>query len=108
MMADTGSSARQDEITLFDLPSRPPGGCWSLNPWKSEQQQQPIQQVERPDTDCVSARMALNYKGLAYKTIWVEYPDVQPLLKPQSVRTALFPPSRTDLIESYPFSSLVS
>lgn len=26
-------------------------------------------------------RLALNYKGLSYKTVWVEYPDIEPLCK---------------------------
>ncbi|PNS17396.1 hypothetical protein CAC42_7079 [Sphaceloma murrayae] len=48
------------EIILYDLPSRK-GVAWSLNPWKT--------------------RMILNFKGLKYKTQWVEYPDVGPLMK---------------------------
>ncbi|KAK3678884.1 hypothetical protein LTR78_001337 [Recurvomyces mirabilis] len=47
-----------NEIVLYDLPSRPPSHAWSLNPWK--------------------ARLALNYKGLPYRTEWVEYPDLKP------------------------------
>jgi len=43
-------------IILYDLPSKDPCGCWSLNPWKT--------------------RMALNYKGVDYNTEWVEYPDI--------------------------------
>ncbi|OTB01282.1 hypothetical protein M426DRAFT_25733 [Hypoxylon sp. CI-4A] len=46
------------EILFFDLPSRPPNKCWSLNPWKT--------------------RFVLNYKGIPYKTEWVEYPDIKP------------------------------
>ena len=45
------------EYILIDLPSK--GNkphCWSLNPWK--------------------ARAALNYKNVAYKTEWTEYPDL--------------------------------
>ncbi|KAF4553485.1 Glutathione S-transferase-like protein 11 [Elsinoe fawcettii] len=49
-----------EEIILYDLPSRQ-GTSWSLNPWKT--------------------RMILNYKGINYKTQWIEYPDVAPLLK---------------------------
>lgn len=32
-----------EQIVLFDIPSREPRTCWSLNPWKSESliQQQP-------------------------------------------------------------------
>lgn len=53
------------QIILYDLPSCPSKGrraCWSLNPWKT--------------------RLALNFKGLDYKTDWVEYPDIAPRLKP--------------------------
>ncbi|KAI5865805.1 putative glutathione S-transferase [Durotheca rogersii] len=49
------------EIVLFDLPSRAPNKCWSLNPWKT--------------------RLLLNYKGLPYRTEWVEYPDIKPRFK---------------------------
>jgi glutathione S-transferase len=35
--------------------------------------------------DLSSARMLLNYKGLEYKTTWVEYPDVQRLLETKYV-----------------------
>ncbi|ORY57825.1 uncharacterized protein BCR38DRAFT_448764 [Pseudomassariella vexata] len=45
-------------IILFDLPSRPPNKCWSLNSWKS--------------------RLLLNLKGIDYKTEWLEYPDIKP------------------------------
>jgi hypothetical protein len=31
------------------------------------------------------ARLALNYKGIDYETTWLEYPDVEPTLKPQFV-----------------------
>ncbi|KAK3707824.1 hypothetical protein LTR37_011826 [Vermiconidia calcicola] len=46
------------EIILYDLPSQGRNACWSLNPWK--------------------ARASLNYKGLSYKTEWIEYPDLAP------------------------------
>ncbi|KAF8878315.1 hypothetical protein BD779DRAFT_1613059 [Infundibulicybe gibba] len=48
-------------ITFYDIPSMMPGNAWSPNPWKT--------------------RFSLNYKGLAYKTEWVEYPDIEPLCK---------------------------
>ncbi|KAF2264480.1 glutathione S-transferas-like protein [Lojkania enalia] len=47
-------------VTLYDIPSKD-GTTWSLNPWKT--------------------RMILNYKGIPYKTEWVEYPDLNPILK---------------------------
>ncbi|KAL2015377.1 hypothetical protein VTK56DRAFT_5753 [Thermocarpiscus australiensis] len=49
------------QIVLFDLPSRPPRSCWSLNPWKT--------------------RFLLNYKGLDYRTEWLEYPEIKPRLE---------------------------
>ncbi|KAL8680962.1 MAG: hypothetical protein Q9186_002862 [Xanthomendoza sp. 1 TL-2023] len=54
-----------EEITLFDLPSKPPNRSWSLNPWKT--------------------RLVLHYKSLPYKTHWLEYPDVAPHLKSLSI-----------------------
>ncbi|KAF7560081.1 hypothetical protein G7046_g4076 [Stylonectria norvegica] len=51
-----------DQIVFFDLPSKPPCTAWSLNPWKT--------------------RLLLNFKGLDYKTEWIEYPNVKPTLEP--------------------------
>ncbi|CAI6341388.1 unnamed protein product [Periconia digitata] len=48
------------QVVLYDLPSKQ-GTAWSLNPWKT--------------------RMILNYKGIDYKTEWVEYPDLAPTFK---------------------------
>ncbi|THU93192.1 hypothetical protein K435DRAFT_861716 [Dendrothele bispora CBS 962.96] len=53
-------------IILYDFTSK--GGKpapWNPNTWK--------------------ARYSLNYKGLAFKTIWLEYPDVEPTLKAAGV-----------------------
>ncbi|KAF8810233.1 hypothetical protein BYT27DRAFT_7222021 [Phlegmacium glaucopus] len=48
-------------IILYDIPSLLPGNAWSPNTWK--------------------ARIVLNYKGIPYRTEWVEYPDIAPLSK---------------------------
>jgi len=48
-------------ITLFDIPSKFPENAWSPNTFK--------------------ARIALNYKGIPYKTEWVEYPEIEETLK---------------------------
>ncbi|KAI1103654.1 putative glutathione S-transferase [Jackrogersella minutella] len=48
----------EQEIVFFDLPSRPPCKTWTANLWKT--------------------RLFLNYKGLPYKTEWIEYPDIKP------------------------------
>ncbi|THU87366.1 hypothetical protein K435DRAFT_842574 [Dendrothele bispora CBS 962.96] len=50
-----------DENTLifYDIPSKI--GAWSPNTWKT--------------------RYSLNFKGIPYKTVWVEYPDIEKTLK---------------------------
>ncbi|EEB90096.1 hypothetical protein MPER_11745 [Moniliophthora perniciosa FA553] len=48
-------------IEFYDIPSKLPNQAWSPNTWKT--------------------RYCLNYKGLSYKTIWVEYPDIEPTCK---------------------------
>lgn len=49
------------QLVFFDLPSKEPLKAWSLNPWR--------------------IRMALNYKGIDYKTEWTEYPNIRPRLE---------------------------
>jgi len=44
-------------ITFFDIPSTFPAQAWSPNTWKT--------------------RFSLNYKGIPYKTAWIEYPDIE-------------------------------
>ncbi|PTB37569.1 uncharacterized protein TrAFT101_005551 [Trichoderma asperellum] len=51
-----------EQITLFDLASQAPHTSWSLNPWKT--------------------RMLFNYKGLDYKTEWVDYPEIASRFSP--------------------------
>ncbi|PKK51546.1 hypothetical protein CI102_2975 [Trichoderma harzianum] len=46
--------------TLLDIPTKAPRVCWSMNIWRT--------------------RLLFNYKGLDYKTEWVEYPDIGPRL----------------------------
>lgn len=57
--------ANSEQVVLYDLPSREPCKCWSLNPWKT--------------------RLLLNFKGIDYMTEWTEYPDLQPKLEKQYV-----------------------
>ncbi|CZR69457.1 uncharacterized protein PAC_19357 [Phialocephala subalpina] len=60
------------QLILYDLPSKDPRQCWSYNPWKT--------------------RLVLNYKKLDYKTVWTEYPDIEPTLKDQSAPLLSSPP----------------
>ncbi|KAG6850448.1 hypothetical protein H0H93_013320 [Arthromyces matolae] len=48
-------------IILYDIPSTAPGSAWSPNVWKT--------------------RFALNYKGIPYRTEWIEYPDIEATCK---------------------------
>ncbi|KJA18771.1 hypothetical protein HYPSUDRAFT_917542 [Hypholoma sublateritium FD-334 SS-4] len=43
-------------IIFYDIPSTLPGNAWSPNTWK--------------------ARYCLNFKGIPYRTEWLEYPDI--------------------------------
>ncbi|KAJ7028386.1 hypothetical protein C8F04DRAFT_1119185 [Mycena alexandri] len=48
-------------IVFYDIPSTLPINAWSPNTWKT--------------------RYALNFKGLSYRTEWIEYPDIEALCK---------------------------
>jgi len=48
-------------IIFYDIPSTNPGSAWSPNTLKT--------------------RYTLDFKGLPYKTEWVEFPDIEPLCK---------------------------
>ncbi|KAJ7686862.1 hypothetical protein B0H17DRAFT_705483 [Mycena rosella] len=48
-------------LTLYDIASTVPGQAWSPNTTK--------------------ARYALNFKGIPFKTVWVEHPDIEALCK---------------------------
>ncbi|TFY51247.1 hypothetical protein EVJ58_g10668, partial [Rhodofomes roseus] len=70
------ATSETDVIILYDIPSTVPGNAWSANTWKT--------------------RFALNYKGIPYRTQWVEYPDIAPLLtslgvSPNTPSTWTFP-----------------
>ncbi|KAF8062328.1 hypothetical protein FPV67DRAFT_1508058 [Lyophyllum atratum] len=51
------NTSNRDPIILYDIPRAEGPVTWSPNVWRT--------------------RMALNYKGLHYKTEWVEYPDIE-------------------------------
>ncbi|KAI0699939.1 hypothetical protein C8T65DRAFT_658659 [Cerioporus squamosus] len=50
-----------ESIVFYDIPGVVKGKAWSPNTWKT--------------------RYALNVKGIPYKTVWVEYPDIEALCK---------------------------
>ena len=71
------------EVILYDIPTKDPRRCWSYNPWKSSLYPRALIAAEslRNADRCLTARLALNLKGIPYKTEWLEYPDIAPTLK---------------------------
>lgn len=66
-------SDKQEQIVLYDLASKPPQKCWSLNPWKSM-----FCSSVRGSVWSSIARFLLNYKGLDYRTEWVRRAHPKP------------------------------
>lgn len=64
------------QLILYDLPTKDPRVCWSYNPWKSK-----FFSLSHFLSDPIPARLVLNFKKLDYKTIWTEYPDIEPTLR---------------------------
>ncbi|KDQ50490.1 hypothetical protein JAAARDRAFT_141856 [Jaapia argillacea MUCL 33604] len=65
-------------ITLFDIPAaKVKGGAWSPNTWKT--------------------RYALGFKGLPFKTVWLEYPDIEAALKQVGAKPTTNKPDGTPL-----------
>ena len=59
--------------TLFDIPTKAPRVCWSMNTWRSESALSiSDERILKQD----EARLLLNYKGLDYKTEWVSQSHV--------------------------------
>ncbi|KAF8578933.1 hypothetical protein K439DRAFT_1620918 [Ramaria rubella] len=48
-------------VILYDVPSKFEAKAWSPNMWK--------------------ARYVLNFKGVPYKTTWLEYPEIEPTMR---------------------------
>ncbi|PPQ95558.1 hypothetical protein CVT26_008585 [Gymnopilus dilepis] len=67
-------------IVFYDIPSKVPGKAWSPNTWK--------------------ARFVLNFKGVPYKTEWIEFPDIEPRCKALEI-----PPTSTKA-DGAPFYTL--
>ncbi|KAI0058413.1 hypothetical protein BV25DRAFT_1830063 [Artomyces pyxidatus] len=67
-------------ITLYDIPGTATADvAWSPNTWRTRFVQAKL--VELMSSPLRTIRYVLHIKGLAYKTVWVEYPDVEPAMK---------------------------
>ncbi|KZO93194.1 hypothetical protein CALVIDRAFT_260267 [Calocera viscosa TUFC12733] len=60
MSSSTNAPSAEDEIIFYDLMCAAPGECCSPNCWRT--------------------RMALQYKGVKFRTVWVSYPDIKSLV----------------------------
>lgn len=67
-----GSNMSSGTYTLFDIPTRTPRVCWSMNTWRSKSDWS----NRYIGTQTEEARLLLNYKGLDYKTEWVSLSHV--------------------------------
>ena len=69
-------------ITFYDIPSNNPGSPWSPNTFKTRWEHESLIFI-RPHCLPITSfpRYTLNFKGIPYKTEWVEYPDIEPLCK---------------------------
>lgn len=67
-------------ITFYDIPSTIPGLAWSPNTWKTRRVIFEIcnDSVQLADLEL---RYSLNFKGIPYQTVWVEYPDIEATCK---------------------------
>ena len=68
-----------EPIVFFDIPSFTKGKAWSPNTWKVRY----VRDLELIviETDAVLRRFCLNIKNIPYKTVWVEFPDIENLCK---------------------------
>ena len=68
-------------IVFYDIPSKVPGCAWSSNTFKTRYvMKQRLTRFPITLTTHVGS-IALNYKGIPFRTEWVEYPDIDALLK---------------------------
>lgn len=73
-----------NQILLFDLPSKGESHCWSLNAWKGVYLARSVWSLsisQSTNGHQLVARLVLNYKGIPYETRWTEYPEIAPLFK---------------------------
>ncbi|TFY64394.1 hypothetical protein EVG20_g5962 [Dentipellis fragilis] len=72
----------QQPPVLYDIPSTAAGRAWAPNPWKARYVST-IFNLLKQDVDAARTRhrLALNAKGIPYRTVWVEYLDIAGLCK---------------------------
>lgn len=71
-------------IIFYDIPSTLPTNAWSSNTWKTRSvaRQLPSLFIREPTSAC---SFCLNFKGVPYRTEWVEYPDIEGLCKKHGI-----------------------
>ncbi|KAF7364577.1 Glutathione S-transferase-like protein ustS [Mycena venus] len=72
-------------IVFYDIPSSLPDKAWSPNTWKTRCATSIWPDVQSADSKTLTmvpdGRYALNFKGLSYRTVWLEYPEIEPKLR---------------------------
>ena len=67
----------QEPIVLYDIPWKAMGKAWSPNVWKTRFVILPTQsRLSILTTTLLRFRYCLNIKGIPYRTVWVEFPDI--------------------------------
>jgi glutathione S-transferase len=64
-------------IVFYDIPRPGPSKVASPSPWKTRFEYHLL--IVLKDMNSTYHRLALNFKGLSYTTVWVEYPDIKAL-----------------------------
>ncbi|KAJ7263876.1 hypothetical protein C8J57DRAFT_1070260 [Mycena rebaudengoi] len=68
----------QPILTFYDIPSTLPDKAWSPNTWKTRQ----VEYISNFNIALLlHCRYSLNYKSIPYKTVWLEYEEIEPVSK---------------------------
>ena len=73
-----------EPIVFYDIPrkaTKPSENAWSPNTWKTRYGLQSLPLSIAGQLTSSPYRYSLNIKGLPYRTVWVEYPDIDTLYK---------------------------
>jgi glutathione S-transferase len=68
-------------ITFYDLAAKDPIKTASPNTWKTRYDTAALGTVTIPNIMLTLIRFVLNYKKLPYKTVYLEFPDIEPEFK---------------------------
>jgi hypothetical protein len=73
------SDSKTQKTIIYDIPTKETRKCWSVNIWRNDIALAGVCFDFLTNEEKV--RAVLNFKHLDYETVFVEYPDIAPLLK---------------------------